>query len=115
MRIGGIAFAFVIATLTSTLPAGPALEGWGELVDPDGDCGARVNDERSRLVIDVPGKLHDLWPDPRGSVNAPRVMQQADGDVTVRVTAAGEVTAKDGTGVAADKRPFRAASLLLWR
>jgi len=114
MRIGGIALAFFVVTLTSTPAAGPALDGWGELADPDGDCAARVDDAR-RLVIDVPSKLHDLWPEASGTVNAPRVMQDADGDVTVRVTAAGDVTAKDGTGVAADKRPFRAATLLLWQ
>jgi hypothetical protein len=112
-RVAAVAAVLVLGAFFVGAAA-EAIEGWGEFVDPDGDCRARAADD-GRLVIDVPGKLHDLWPDPQGSTNAPRVLRDAPApDVVARVTVAGEVDAKDGTGVAPGKRPFRAASLLLW-
>ena len=58
---------------------------WGEAVDPDGDCGLKMED--GGLACEVPGTLHDLNID-IGKNNAPRVVQAVEGDfvATVKVT-----------------------------
>jgi WD40 repeat protein len=66
------------APLAAPTPGGPAprtLPGWGEVVDPDGDC--TFAGEDGKLTITLPGTIHDLNPDifkdGRGG-NAPRVL-----------------------------------------
>jgi S1-C subfamily serine protease len=59
---------------------------WGEVVDPDGDCRLRL--EKGALVGDVPGTLHDLNID-INVINAPRVVQEIEGDFTVTVKVLG--------------------------
>jgi regulation of enolase protein 1 (concanavalin A-like superfamily) len=82
----------------------PTIKGWGEAEDPDGDCQIRGQD--ASLAITVPGSLHDLWPK-EGKVNAPRVLQDVEGDFTVQVTVTGSVKPENGF--------FRAATLLIWQ
>ncbi len=87
------------------------LEGWGEVVDPDGDC--KVGIEKERLTISVPGKLHDLQSE-ANKINAPRVMREVEGDfvATVKLVSklgpAGECTRQGGF-------PYNGAGLLLWK
>ena len=78
------------------------IKGWGEVQDPDGDCQVRATD--TNLTIGIPGSLHDLWPK-QGKVNAPRVLQDVDGDFTVQVTVTTTVKPQNGF--------FRAATLLV--
>src|SRR5688572_5897260 len=81
--------------------------GWGEWIDPDGDCDVKA--EGAALLITVPGKPHDLWPEnpkPEVRTNAPRVLRNVEGDFTVQVKAVDSVKAAKG---------FRAATLLIWQ
>jgi squalene-hopene/tetraprenyl-beta-curcumene cyclase len=87
------------------------LEGWGEVVDPDGDC--KLTLEGDRLAILVPGKLHDLHAEAEKS-NAPRVMREVEGDfvavvkVVSKLEPSGESTRQGGN-------PSSGAGLLLWK
>lgn len=112
---------FVAMALGITLAAPPALaadgpggiEGWGELIDPDGDCRVALKD--GRLTISVPGTYHDLWQDPQGKMNAPRVLADApDEDVTVTVKVVAPVVAEAGTEIRRGSA-YRAAALVLWQ
>ena len=62
------------------------LEGWGKVVDPDGDC--KFDAARGSLSIAIPGTHHNLNPAVRQ--NAPRVLQEVEGDFTVQVRVSGD-------------------------
>lgn len=55
------------------------VEGWGNVVDPRRDC--RVEELNGTLKITVPGTLHDL----HTGMDAPRVVQEVDGDFVSQV------------------------------
>jgi regulation of enolase protein 1 (concanavalin A-like superfamily) len=55
------------------------VEGWGTVVDPLRDC--RVEKINGMLKITVPGTLHDL----HTGMDAPRVVQELDGDFVSQV------------------------------
>ena len=89
------------------------IKGWGEVVDPDGDC--TVTEEKGKLSIKVPGTLHDLCPgqnDPKKRHNAPRLLQAVKGDFVAMV----KVTAdwKPGDRLAdANTFPYHGAGLFV--
>jgi|SRR5688572_27744747 len=104
-------FAFA-AEAPPTTKAGE-IEGWGDVIDPDGDC--RVAGTGASLEIVVPGSYHDLWPDAQGAMNAPRVLREAPaGDFAVEVRVAAPVVAEKGTEIRRGSA-FRAATLLIWQ
>src|SRR5262245_63307451 len=55
---------------------------WSEQVDPDKDC--KFVKDGDALVIEIPGKDHDLWPRDR-QMNAPRLLKEVEGDFDVQV------------------------------
>jgi regulation of enolase protein 1 (concanavalin A-like superfamily) len=86
-----------------------AIRGWGNVVDIDGDC--TVQGDKEKLTITVPDTLHSL--SSSISVNAPRVLQEVDGDFTATVRVSGEFV----PGEKATKPsgyPFNGAGLLIW-
>lgn len=63
---------------------GTKIPGWGDVVDPAGDC--KVIEKDSKLSITVPGKEHNLNPLPGwNNLLAPRVLREVDGDFVVQV------------------------------
>lgn len=77
------------------------LAGWGTAVDSDNDCKFFLAEDA--LLISVPGsRPHDLAAD-IGLVNAPRVLQNVNGDFTIQVRvegrfAPGDESTKAGRG-----------------
>jgi hypothetical protein len=65
-----------------TLDASILGTSWGERIDPDRDC--KFRPAKDRLVIEVPGKYHDLWPKDK-RMNAPRLLAEARGDFDAQV------------------------------
>ena len=64
--------------------AAPKIDGWGMVVDPDGDCGFTV--AGLALVITVPGsRPHDMSPE-ISRTNAPRVMDFGSVDARFKFT-----------------------------
>ena len=88
------------------------LAGWGELVDPDGDCVFEKKD--ATLTITVPGtpKPHDLSAE-LISMNAPRVLQPVTGDFTIEVRVDGEFKPGDES-TQAGRTGYNGAGLLLF-
>ncbi len=71
-----------------TAPAKPGvIPGWGRWLDPSKDCKWRL--DGGKLAIAVPGTAHDLSVE-QGLMNAPMVMQEANGDFTVQVKVSGD-------------------------
>ena len=92
--------------------AGPpiVIEGWGRLIDPDHDC--TVKAEQGKLTVNVPARLHDLNPR-NGKLNAPRVLQEVEGDFVVQVKVSGKFE-PGGNSTAPRSVPFNGAGLLVW-
>ena len=90
-----------------------AIPGWGQVIDPDGDCTITASD--GKITVTVPGTTHDLssYHSIYKKRNAPRVLQEVDGDFTVEVEVSG--TFEPGTaGTLPEAYPFNGAGLLLW-
>jgi regulation of enolase protein 1 (concanavalin A-like superfamily) len=89
------------------------LPGWGQVIDPDGDC--IITCTNGNLTVTVPGTTHDLssYHSIYKKRNAPRVLQEVDGDFTVQVKISG--TFQPGkAGTLPEAYPFNGAGLLLW-
>lgn len=104
------------ATISDRRPADPdagppiVIEGWGRLIDPDHDC--TVTAAQGKCTVQVPARLHDLNPR-NGKLNAPRVLQQVEGDFVVQVKVFGKL--EPGANSTAPRSvPFNGAGLLLW-
>jgi regulation of enolase protein 1 (concanavalin A-like superfamily) len=83
---------------------------WGEVVDPDLDC--RLKMENGDLVADVPGTLHDLNIDIDKN-NAPRVVQEVDGDFVASVKVMGSFhPGPDRTGP--KSVPYNGGGVVVW-
>jgi predicted Ser/Thr protein kinase/regulation of enolase protein 1 (concanavalin A-like superfamily) len=91
--------------------ARPPVPGWGEFIDPDGDCNFRL-DQGGGLTILVPGKAHDLSPE-LGRMNAPAVLRRSvTGDFTVTVTSRGPF--HPGPLKTLGQHPYQGAGLFVW-
>ena len=106
-----LAICLLAPTLLAQEKKGATLERWGQVLDPDGDCKVRM--DGGRVTIEVPPKLHDLSAE-MGTVNAPRVLREVEGDFIAEVTVAGAVT-PGGRPTRPRSLPFHGAGLLLWQ
>ena len=89
-------------------PGQKTIAGWGEAVDPDGDCSFDLKD--SALTITAPGPVHDLSAE-LGRMNAPRVLRAAKGDFVIEVLVKG--TFKPGEATIPVRTAYHGAGLLL--
>jgi hypothetical protein len=91
-----------------------SVEGWGQVIDPMGDCVFRLQD--GALTIEVPEAHHDLWPDV-DKVNAPLVLQDVEGDFTVQVLVATVSKSEPNTKLAEARSTssFHAGTLVIWQ
>jgi RNA polymerase sigma factor (sigma-70 family) len=84
--------------------------GWGTVIDPDGDCTLTFADKS--LIVKVPGSDHVFMPE-RGRTNAPRVLEEVEGDFTVQVKVSGDFPT-DVRTAARGRRPYQDGGLFLW-
>jgi RNA polymerase sigma factor (sigma-70 family) len=87
-----------------------AIRGWGQVVSPDGDCDVTLQGET--LVIDVPPTPHDLSIEV-GRVNAPRVLQDVEGDFSIQVKVGGALR-PTAAGSVPGRLPYQAGGLFVW-
>jgi regulation of enolase protein 1 (concanavalin A-like superfamily) len=88
---------------------GMTLVGWGQTFDPDGDC--TFLPEGKGLTITVPPTPHDLTAE-EGRINAPRVLQDVEGDFRAQVKVSGAF--RPTAGSVPGHLPFQSGGLLLW-
>ena len=123
-HFGSVCVPLLITALFAGAADAPAtkkgpieIKSWGQVTDPDGDCRVTgtITGTEDFLEIFVPGSYHDLWPDPQGAMNAPRVLRDVPaGDFTVEVRVVAPVLAEKGTEIRRGSA-FRAATLLIWQ
>jgi regulation of enolase protein 1 (concanavalin A-like superfamily) len=110
------------ATTSKPLPSAPAAvkpaenwvavemkPGWGNFVDPDGDCKHAWNG--GKLSFSAPGKQRELQGN--GKQNAPRLLVERTGDFAMIVRASGKLAPQP---VAAGSKfaPYHGAGILMW-
>jgi regulation of enolase protein 1 (concanavalin A-like superfamily) len=103
----------VALTAQAGYHSGHTIPGWGQVIEPDGDC--IVTAGGGTLTVAVPGTTHDLssYRSIYKKRNAPRVLREVDGDFTVQVKVSG--TFEPGkAGTLPGAYPFNGAGLLLW-
>lgn len=89
------------------------IEGWGEIIDPDGDC--RVAEDQGDVAITVPKTRHDLtYADKNAKLNAPRVLQSVEGDFKLEVTVRAFPLPGDAAS-SGGQYSFVSAGLLVWQ
>jgi hypothetical protein len=107
----GVCLGLILAGI---LPAGTAawayqatqaIKGWGEVINPAGDCTIEL--QEGGLVIQVPAAPHDLTPELR--MNAPRVLRDIEGNFQAVVKVAGFPAASEG-----ESEGSQGAGFLLW-
>ncbi|MCI0638992.1 MAG: DUF1349 domain-containing protein [Gemmataceae bacterium] len=91
------------------------ITGWGEVVDPAGDC--KIEEKEGVVSITVPGTHHDLNPLPGwNKLDAPRVLQDVDGDFDLQVLVRKFEKPKANTSSNKEKpASFVAGGLLVWQ
>lgn len=84
------------------------IRGWGRWQDPDRDCRAKV--EAGKLLVWVPGTAHDLSVE-QNKMNAPMVLQEAQGDFDIEVKLSGTFT--PGEANVQGRTPYQGAGLVM--
>jgi len=87
-----------------------ALRPWGDVINPDGDCKIQIGN--GGLSVEVPGTHHELSTE-LDKVNAPRIVQEIEGDFVAQVRVRGEFHPA-GPGTRIGGLPFNGAGLLVW-
>ncbi len=83
---------------------------WGQATDPDGDCSIREVEDA--VTIHVPATPHDLSTE-LNRVNAPRVLQEVEGDFRAEVKVTG-VFRPPVAGNVPGRVAYQSGGLLLW-
>jgi regulation of enolase protein 1 (concanavalin A-like superfamily) len=95
--------------------AAQALPGWGEAVDPEGDCKFDLDTAAGALTIVVPGKTHILSAELRQmKLGAPRVLADVRGDFEAKVRVVGAIK-PSGAATLPRYAPYHGAGLLIWQ
>jgi regulation of enolase protein 1 (concanavalin A-like superfamily) len=109
--ISVLATVWLVATTSVAEEKKPqVIKGWGEVIDPDGDC--TIQSEKGKVTITVPEKNHNLAP--QIGQNAPRIPQEIEGDFTLEVKVSGDFKPTDRSTLEGG-RSFNGAGLLLWQ
>lgn len=86
------------------------INGWGTVVDPDGDC--KFEEKDGTVTITVPGTYHDLtYLNPEGKLNGPRIVREVEGDFTIQVKVLRFIRPE---GNSTNEHTFVSAGLLIW-
>lgn len=96
--------------LSPNSPAQSSIAGWGDVINPDGDC--KVTATNGKLTMELPGNDHVIRPE-RQKMNAPRVLQDVTGEFDLQVKVSGDFF-RDAKSVVPGRPPYQDAGLLVW-
>lgn len=108
-----VSFCFLLTSTAAIIagePASGTFEGWGRLIDPDGDSSVSLDDQV--LTIAVPAAAHDLSIE-LGRMNAPRVVRDVRGDFIAEVRVSAKLQPTEPTTIP-DRTPYNGAGLVLF-
>lgn len=102
----------VAACLTAAdVPPKPQfIKGWGKAIDPKGDC--QIKADGDQVVFSVNG-AHDLSVELSTPLEAPRILQDIQGDFIAQVKVSGVLRPRAPSTIPT-RRPYTGAGLLLW-
>lgn len=101
----------LLCVLPLSIAMGQEIPGWGELVDPVGDC--PVDFTRSGITIQVPAGIHDMNPRLE-QTNAPRIWQEVNGDFLFEAQFLDFPRPQPKTGVNGHQS-YIASGILVWQ
>lgn len=106
---------FFVGHAVAQKKSGERIPGWGVIIDPAGDC--KLMEKDGKLSITVPGTPHNLNPLPGwNNLDAPRVLQEVDGDFTIQVRVAKFEKPKPNTSSNKENpASFVAGGILIWQ
>lgn len=110
-RLLATVLGLIVCGYGARLSAQQRFAGWGQLVDPDGDCAAKV--ENGRLMFTIIGR-HDVSDGVQGIMNAPRVLQEIEGDFVALVKVGGEFKPA-GPSTFDIHLPYNGGGLFIWQ
>ena len=110
-RLLATVLALFVCGYGARLSAQERFAGWGKLIDPDGDCAAKV--ENGRLMFTIVGH-HDINDDVQKIMNAPRVLQEIEGDFVALVKVGGEFKPA-GPSTFDIRLAYNGGGLLIWQ
>lgn len=88
-----------------------SIEGWGKVENLRKDC--KFTQEDDKLTIEVPGTPHNLNK-VISDLNAPKVLQDVQGDFSIQVKVSGDFNPSPISTVAPRGKAYNGAGLLLW-
>jgi hypothetical protein len=113
IRAGLLTRLLAAVLMTVQGAAARPIPGWGDPIDPDGDCDLRL--EGRALALTVPGTPHELRAESgKGKRNAPRVLRDVEGHFVAQVKVTGDLGAGD-VPVVSGPVASRSAGLVLWQ
>ncbi len=101
--------ALPIAAEEKGAKEGPQVKGWGQAINPDGDCEIAPTD--GGVEIKMPGTAHDFAAELKKQ-NAPRVLSEVKGDFIAEVKVSGAFRPGASSSIPG-RRPYHGAGLLL--
>jgi regulation of enolase protein 1 (concanavalin A-like superfamily) len=87
------------------------IDGWGNVENRRKDC--EFQQDGGKLTINVPGTPHNLNK-VISDLNAPKVLQEIEGDFTIQVKVSGDFDPSPISTVAPRGKAYNGAGLLLW-
>src|SRR3989304_1746268 len=103
--------AALCAAGVATSGSAEEIEGWGTIINPDGDC--TIRSSSGKVTFEIPAGVHNIWfgrPDETKRFNAPRVMREIEGDFIAQV----QGTADWNPDVPTSEYYYNGAGLLVW-
>lgn len=88
-----------------------SIDGFGKVENLRKDC--KFKQDGGKLTIDVPGTPHNLNK-VISDLNAPKVLQDVEGDFTIQVKVSGDFNPSPVSTVAPRGKAYNGAGLLLW-
>ncbi len=111
LRFASLIVLCLIATVSAQEKNPKSIEGWGRVENLRKD--SKFKQEGTTLTIDVPGTPHNLNK-VISDLNAPKVLQEVEGDFTIQVKVSGDFTPSPVSTVAPRGKAYNGAGLLLW-
>lgn len=104
-------FFCVVSTVSAQEKNPKSIDGWGKVENLRKD--SKFKQDGNTLTIDVPGTPHNLNK-VISDLNAPKVLQEVEGDFTIQVKVSGDFNPSPVSTVAPRGKAYNGAGLLLW-
>ncbi len=111
VRLASLLVLLLLSSVAAQEKNPKSIDGWGTVENLRKDC--KFTQDGGKLTIDVPGTPHNLNK-VISDLNAPKVLQEVEGDFTIQVKVSGDFDPSPVSTVAPRGKAYNGAGLLLW-